>query len=133
MITLDTGDRLLRASFDKLTPYLEGDTGICDYIEVPTKIPNIYQAPEAQDYFLDNPIDNVTSVPQDPGHDSSLHNEAYMDDIHAGIMEADQRRFSASNSERTASLPPDVAFFRIHFTEVLRPGDPRSHSPPLQK
>lgn len=122
---------MIRNSFEKVKPFLESHTCIYDDVDIPNEITNFDQAPEALGYLIEDSIENAMSVPQDHVHDYHPHIEADMDDLLAGIREAEQRLPSTSDNGHRLSLPPNVAFVGINVTKVLKPADTGENSTPF--
>lgn len=146
MLTLDTGDRLIRASVDRVKPHLEhADYAPEDADEMYPNLDSLpapFTGPEAdpagmnpEDFLL--PDNEEYDVESDPLTAKSRQNEETTDelgitDIVEGIREAEEMR-SSSAGPVNPSMSGEISYVGIHITEVLKSGDPRADSPVFRR
>lgn len=146
MLTLDDGDRHIRASIDKVKLYkMKGRTAAKptdDHLDrsstlVAIRLPSQVDADETDthaglqilapdnDYLLDKPLETETidHLADRSGHDELL-------DVMEGIQDAEAGRTRISDA--LDHVPSDVAYIGVHITEVLHPGDPRGETKPFE-
>lgn len=138
MLTLDSGDRMIRASVDKVKPYLEYQRDLETYGEPLTSDPADLMAgapavvPEND--FLNDAIDDE-HLPDPISHqrESLSTGTDALEEVIQGIRDAeDAHDDSPSNTWFVSFSPTNDTFAGVLFTEVLKPEDPRGSSPSFQ-